>query len=68
MADNAESVSESVRTVNVEYSYRTRDGEKTDSYQLSHHESEKLLELALRDSLDGVDARVIQNEIEARSE
>jgi len=53
-------------TVTVETSYRTRQGEQTEEYELDVYEVENLLELALRDSLDGVDARVIANEIRAR--
>lgn len=54
-------------TVTVETSYRTRDGQKTETFELDNYEVENLLELALRDSLDGVDARTIAEEIRARS-
>ena len=53
--------------VTVESTYRTTGGEKTETFTLDAHEVENLLELALRDSLDSVDARVIADEIRARS-
>lgn len=53
--------------ITVESTYRTREGEKTETYELELFEVGKLLELAMRDSLDGVDARIIQNEVQARS-
>lgn len=53
--------------ITVESTYRTREGEKTETYELEMFEVGKLLELAMRDSLDGVDARIIQNEVQARS-
>ena len=68
MTDDTTEMSDTVDPITVEHRYHTRGGETRESYELSHYEVEELLELALRDSLDGVDARVIQNEVEARSE
>jgi len=62
-----EKVKGTTPVVTVEWTYRTRGGEKTETFTLDAHEVENLLELALRDSLDSVDARVIGDEIRARS-
>ena len=68
MTDDTTEMSGTVEPITVEHRYHTRGGGTSETYELSHHEAQELLELALRDSLDGVDARVIQNEVEARSE
>lgn len=66
MAESAESP-----TVEVTSSYRARSGSGTEVVEetmtLDIYEVERLLEQMLRDSLDNVDARVIKNELEARS-
>jgi hypothetical protein len=53
-------------TITVETSVRTTGGERTETFELHTWEVENLLELALRDSLDNVDARVIAEEVRAR--
>ena len=69
MTDNTEMTEESAQspTITVETSYRTRQGEQTETYELDNYEVERLLEQMLRDSVDSVDARVVANELEARS-
>jgi hypothetical protein len=61
MAEEAQSP-----TVTVETSYRTKQGEQTETYELDNYEVERLLEQMLRGSVDSVDARVIANELKAR--
>jgi hypothetical protein len=65
--DVEEKVNGTGPVVTVESTYRTTSGEKTETFTLDVDEVENLLELALRDSLDSVDARVIADEIRARS-
>jgi len=66
MTDN-KSADDGTARITVETSFRTTGGEKTETFELDGYEVERLLELALRDSLDNVDARVIAEEVRARS-
>jgi hypothetical protein len=70
MSDDTATSAESP-TVEVTSTYRARRGNGTEVVEetmvLDNYEVERLLEQMLRDSLDGVDARTVANELEARS-
>lgn len=54
-------------TIEVTSSYTSRRNTVEETLVLDAHEVEDFLEMALRGSLDGVDARTISRELKARS-